>query len=342
MDIINPLEYPNWDRLLLASPGYSFFHTSFWASVLHDSYNYLPRYLVRIHDGKMTDLLPIMEVRSALTGRRGVSLPFTDYCDPIISDHSKLERLLEFLKIYGEKEKWRYFELRGGEDLLGKVPSSSFYYCHVLKLSTDVDGVYAHLKSGIKRNIKKAMREGVVVTHSSTLDAVKTFYHLHCQTRRKHGIPPQPFNFFQRIYDHIISCDHGHVVLAVHQGKPIAGAIYLHFGNEAIYKFGASDSEYLHLRPNDLLMWEAIQWYCRHGYTRFSFGRTDPDNEGLRRFKNGWGTDEKVIRYFKYDISKKEFKTEKTSNGAITLTIFRKMPIFLSELVGKVLYRHVG
>ncbi len=341
MQIINPLTHPGYDDMVLAAGG-SFFHTSFWARVLHDSYNYLPCYLTEVHDGKVTTLVPLMEVRSFLTGRRGVSLPFTDYCEPIIAGQDTVRDILEFLQAYGERGKWKHWELRGGERFWNQTPVSSCYYRHVLELSTDVDAVFAKLKSSTKRNIEKAMREKVTVTEVNTLDAVKTFYRLHCLTRKKHGVPPQPFRFFQMIYDHIIRRDHGQVVLAYHQGKAIAAAVYLHFGNEAIYKFGASDSKYLHVRPNDLLMWEAIQWYCRNGYTQFCFGRTEPGNEGLRQFKNGWGAEETVIRYFRYNIRKKEFKTEEASPAAISPMIFRRMPIFLSTLVGKALYRHVG
>jgi hypothetical protein len=342
MEIINPLQYQGWDDLVFASQGCSFFHTSHWARVLHDSYNYRPCYLTRIRDGKLALLVPFMEVNSFLTGRRGVSLPFTDYCDPISCDTINWRDTLEYLKDYGKCSKWEYLELRGGEELLGREPFSSYYYRHVLKLSKDVDAVYSQLKDSTKRNIKKALREGVSVTRSNTIDAIKTFYRMHCSNRKKHGLPPQPFIFFQKLYDHIISLDHGQVVLADYQGRTIAGAVYLHFGSEAIYKFGASDSKYLHLRPNDLLMWETIQWYCRKGYAKFCFGRTDPNNEGLRQFKNGWGAGEKVLRYFRYDIKRNEFKTAKASDVGMSTMIFRKMPIFLSKWAGKVLYRHVG
>ncbi len=341
LQIINPLTHPGYDDMVLAAGG-SFFHTSFWARVLHDSYGYRPCYLTEIHDGKVATLVPLMEVRSFLTGKRGVSLPFTDYCEPIIADQDAGRNILEFLQAYGEREKWKHWELRGGERFWNKTPVSSFYYRHFLKLSTDVDAVFAKLKSSTKRNIEKAIREKVTVTHTNTLEAVKTFYHLHCLTRKKHGVPPQPFHFFQLVYDHIISRGHGQVVLAFHRGNAIAAAVYLHFGNEALYKFGASDSKYLHVRPNDLLMWEAIQWYCRKGYTQFCFGRTEPENEGLRQFKKGWGAEETVIRYFRYSVRNKEFRTEPASSAAISPMIFRRMPIFLATLVGKALYRHVG
>src|SRR3990172_2341885 len=83
MQIIDPTQYPNWDELLLSAPGSSFFHTSAWAKVLRDSYNYKPLYFAIVDTGGIRALIPDMEVNSFLTGKRGVSLPFSDYCGPI-------------------------------------------------------------------------------------------------------------------------------------------------------------------------------------------------------------------------------------------------------------------
>jgi lipid II:glycine glycyltransferase (peptidoglycan interpeptide bridge formation enzyme) len=250
--------------------------------------------------------------------------------------------MLAVLKNHGEREQWKYLELRGGSDLLGDAPSSASYYRHDLELYADTDKLYRNVKDSNKRNIRKAQREGVTIARSRELDAVRTFYQMHCLTRKKHGVPPQPASFFERLYDHVIRPGHGQVILAAHLGRIIAGAVYLHFGREAVYKFGASDSRYLHLRPNDLIMWEAIQWYCREGYARFCFGRTEPDNEGLRQFKSGWGAEEKVIRYFKYDIRRKEFVVGKAARASVSAMIFRRMPAPLLRIAGAMLYRHMG
>ena len=342
LKIINPLEYPGWDNLLLASRDYSFFHTSFWARVLHDSYTYRPCYLTRIQDGKLDILVPIMEVKSFLTGNRGVSLPFTDYCEPIIHDTNTWKDVLKYLQEYGKNAKWNYLELRGGEALFGHAPFSASYYRHILKLSADVDAIYAQVQKGRKSNITKAIREGVTITQSNTIDAVKTFYRLHCVTRKKHGTPPQPFSFFQRLYEHIISNDHGQVVLASYNGQTISGAVFLHFGNEVIYKFSASDSAYQHLRPNDLLMWKVIQWYCRNGYSRLDFGRSEPENEGLRYFKKGWGAEEYPILYRRYDLRKAAYVRDSPSSQGFHNKIFARLPVPILKIAGSLLYKHIG
>jgi hypothetical protein len=79
---INPLDYPDWDDLLLKSGDPSFFHTSTWARVIVESYGYQPVYFVRWENTRLSSVMPFMDISSRLTGRRGVSLPFTDYCNP--------------------------------------------------------------------------------------------------------------------------------------------------------------------------------------------------------------------------------------------------------------------
>jgi len=94
-------------------------------------------------------------------------------------------------------------------------------------------------------------------------------------------------------------------MVASYNGTAVASAIYYHFGAQAIFKYGASDMRYKQLRANSLIMWKAIEWLFQNGYKHLSFGRTDPDNDGLRHFKKGWGTTERIIKYYKLDLAKK-------------------------------------
>src|SRR5207247_3356320 len=73
-----------WDRLVLAHSSSSFFHSSAWARVLTRTYGHKPYYLRLTGDGKTAALLPLMEVSSGLTGRRGVCLPFSDFAAPLV------------------------------------------------------------------------------------------------------------------------------------------------------------------------------------------------------------------------------------------------------------------
>ncbi len=342
INIVNPIIYKGWDELLTSANGYSLFHSQAWARVLHDSYQYAPLYFTIIDRRKLSALIPVMEVNSVITGRRGVSLPFTDYCQPIVSDKIQFQEILNFIIQYGRKAGWKFFEFRGGNDLQINATSSSHYYTHTLGLDQGEKEVFSKFRDSTKRNIRKALKNSVHVGRYNSLESVQQYYLLHCLTRSRQGLPPQPFYFFKNIYKHIISKNLGFVVLATHQNKYISGAMYFHFGKEVIYKFGASDMRYQHLRANNLVMHHAIRWSIQNGYHQFCFGRTDPDHKGLIRFKEGWGAPGNRLDYFKVDLRKNAFIQEERQANPGGYLIFREMPLPLLKIAGYLLYRHIG
>jgi len=341
IEIINPLEHPEWDELLLTSEKSSFFHTSSWARVLCESYNYKPLYFTQIEDNRLKALIPVIAINSILTGKRGVSLPFTDECHPIADDRDQFKVSLKKLIKYGKKEGWKHIEFRGGQNTFKELPTSKSVYSHTLDLDRNEQKIFSTFKSNTKRNIKKGVKKNVKVKILCTLESVKYFYRLNCLTRKVHGLPPQPYHFFKKIYEHIISQKKGFVVLAYYKKDPVAGAVYFHFNGQAIYKYGASDRTFQHLRPNNLVMWETIKWYALNGFKSFSFGRTEPENTGLLQFKRGWGTKEEVINYYKYDLTKDAF-VNKSSRIKSSYAVFSRFPLPVLRLAGRILYRHVG
>lgn len=281
-----------------------------------------------------------MEIRSPITGRRGVSLPFSDYCEPIVSDPSRNGILKEIIS-FGKKAKWRYIELRGGQHLLQDVLPYSSYYLHKLDLRASKEELHQSFRGSTMRNTRKARKEGVKVEISSSLQSIRAFYQLNCITRKDHGIPPQPLKFFLNIHRYIISQNKGFVALGFYKGEPIAGAIYFHFGPNAIFKYGASDKTYQHLRPNNLVMWEAIKHCIEKGLKSLDLGRTDIEHKGLLQFKNGWGTKMSLLHYYIYDFKKGEFVRDYVRN--ITDHRFIKnLQIPLLGSAGSMLYKHFG
>jgi CelD/BcsL family acetyltransferase involved in cellulose biosynthesis len=342
MEIVNPLDRPEWDDLLMTHKESAFFHTAAWAKVLSESYGYDPTYITIIDGPNLLAMIPLMDVRSFITGRRGVSLPFTDCCDPLLTDGAPFEEIIADLIEYGKRAKWQYLELRTAHPLPAKITSSALFHGHTLDISGSEEAIFAGLRDSTRRNVKKSEKEGVEVTISGSTDALRGFYRLNCMTRRDHGLPCQPYVFFENIYRHIISRNLGIVVLGAKEGKIIAGAVFFHFGDRAIYKFGASDRKHLQLRSNNLLFWKAIQWYSEQGFRRLDFGRTECENAGLLQFKRGWGAVEYPINYCKYDFRQSAFVADHSKVTGWHNRIFRRMPISLLRVTGAILYRHMG
>jgi hypothetical protein len=283
-----------------------------------------------------------MEVRSLLTGRRGVSLPFTDYCEPIISDGVSFEEIFDSAAKEGEKRQWKYIELRCYRNLSPFSLPSSTYLGHRVSLENGEQSLYKGLKDSTRRNIKKAKAEGVEVRISDEPESVDQFYSLNSITRKRHGLPPQPSSFFKNILELVVKKGYGIVVIGLYEGKAIAASVFFHFGKKAIYKYGASDLKYQNLRANNLVMWEAIRNYCGKGFDSLCLGRTEPENRGLIQFKSGWGTTEQPINYYRYDLKKGSFVSGSSKVTGSHNKIFRNMPLPILKKVGSILYKHAG
>jgi hypothetical protein len=340
--IVNPLEIPNWDELILSRPDYSFFLSTAWARVLSEAYGYKPMYFSVFDGDRLRALLPLMEVRSFLTGKRGVSLPFSDFCEPVLDEKAFFPELLEAVIECGKGRDWKYLEIRGGQSLLPETPESETYLEHVLALMPDEKKAVDAFRNSTWRNVEKAVRNGVKVEVLNSPQALKDFYRLHCESRKRHGFPPQPFTFFRKIQEHILSHGLGWVVLAYHDGQVVSGNVYFHFGKKALYKYGASDKRYQHLRAANLAMYRGIKWYGDHGYTNLSFGRTDLQDEGLEQFKRGWGTTSSLIKYYRYDFPRHTFLQGGSASKGVYTALFNKTPVWLLRAVGGALYRHMG
>jgi hypothetical protein len=339
--VLDPLKRGGWDDWLQSHPEATVFHSTAWTRVLSETYGYRPHFWA-VHDERRSGFLPVLEVDSPLTGRRGVCLPFTDECQPLVSDALTYRSMLREVLRYGEARRWRYLECRGGRKLLEGVPASLCFYRHTLELCPDEGRLFGRCKDGVRGTIKKAERVGLKVELSQSQEAMRTFYSLHCRTRQRRGLPPQPFSFFSNICQHILSKNLGFVAVARNGTAPISAAVFFHTRKQAVYKFAASDHAFRHWGGNSLVLWEAIKWYAGHGFGSLDFGRTSIIHEGLRSFKRAWATKEEQIEYFKFDFRKGCFVLDKDNVFGWYNRVFKMMPVWLSRLTGALVYRHMA
>jgi CelD/BcsL family acetyltransferase involved in cellulose biosynthesis len=338
---VNPLQVEHWDESLLAHPTATIFHTRAWAQVLANTYGYRPEYLVGEEGSQLFALLPLCEVRSWITGVRGVSLPFTDRCDPLASADVAWPELFAAACKLGRERPWKYLEVRGFPE--GAAKPSAEFYSHDLDLSSTAETLFEHCGSAMRRSIRKAEGQNLEIQALSTPDAMDAYYRLHLLTRQKHGIPPQPVKFFRNIQRFLVASGLGTVLLALRDKKPVAGAIFLHFGRTSIYKFGASDPARQDLRPNNLLLWRGILHMKQLGAKTLSFGRTSLEQDGLRRFKLGFGAVESPLRYARFNFAGNAFAAPRPDRSTgLHTSLFRYCPSPISRLAGAVIYPHIG
>jgi len=331
----------HWAAFTASHSLANIFHHPAWLKLLAECYGYHP-FVVVVSDAddNVRAGLPVMEVNSRLTGRRWVSLPFTDHCAPLSRDAESLNCLADRLVYFFQDHSVPKIELRCRFPTYPGVESQARYVLHTIKLDPDSEAVAKRFHPMHKRNIEAAQKRGVRIELGTKHEHLKAFYCLHTETRRRQGVPVQPWRFFDLLGSKIIEQGLGFVLLAYKDAECLAAAIFLHWQQTLTYKYGASSIAGLRLRPNNLLFGAAIRWGCENGYTLFDMGRTDLENVGLREFKNGWGTEEVLLTYCTLSASPSGTKTNKLI--PIMHTIIRHSPLWVCRATGELLYKHFG
>jgi CelD/BcsL family acetyltransferase involved in cellulose biosynthesis len=338
---IDPLAGDTWDQRVTAHKDHSVFHRSAWARVLTETYGHQPFYLRILIHGREAALLPLMAVRSFLTGHRGVSLPFSDFAGPLWTDAPQAPLVYSALQELASGQKWKHFEIRDGDVPPADAKPFRTYQSHQLDLRPGIETIHQGLDPSVRQALRKAERSGIEVTVERSPAAMAQFYQLHARTRRRHGLPPQPLGFFEAIARNPLKHEMGFLVLGKLAGIPVAGAVFLHSGGRAIYKFGASDTAHWSLRPNHAVMWKAICELVGSGCDELQFGRTSPADEGLIRFKLSWGCVSKPLSYFRHNTRANAWLVADHPPDESHPMIFGRLPIACNRLAGRLIYPHL-
>lgn len=338
---IDPLIGDEWDSLTTRHEKHSVFHRAAWARVLAETYGHEPNYLRVRSNEEDVALLPLMKVKSLLTGNRAVSLPFSDFAGPLWWKEEFKSRVYDRLAGMAAERNWKHLEIRESGESPGSIPYFQVYDGHELDLRSGIESVENNLNPTVRRAIRKAEKSGLDVSIENGEDGIRIFYQLHEMTRRRHGLPPQPFAFFQSLGHHLLKRGMGFVALGWLNGVPVAGAVFLHSCRCAIYKFGASDTAHWSLRPNQLVMWKAILHLSDLGSHRLHFGRTYQDDDGLNRFKLSWGAASQLVRYFRYNVASGHWSAPQAMRAEVYPLIFGRLPTVLNRFAGQMIYPHL-
>lgn len=325
------------------------YYSQAWLDLITRLYGYTVIPLTTINtSGQISGFLPLCSMQSPLTGRRLVALPFSDHCPLLAEDETSANDLIDQAILLAQKQKVRYLELRTGvNDTLAKrsdLVEGNLYVSWQLPLASDPDVVWSGLRKPVQHQIKKSRKLDVQVRMAEQREDMEHYYRLHLQTRcRKHGMPAQPRQYFMDLWDTFAERGAVQLLLAEYQGNIIAAIILFASGTIVRYAYGASDERYLHLAPNNLLMWTAISWGCTHGYQTLELGRTACDNGGLMEFKRRWGATQEPLPYYYYPHMAGLASTSESSWKYQLLTAsWKRLPLPIAGVLGGHLYKHLG
>jgi len=340
----NPLQDSRWAEFVRSHPAASVFHTPDWIEALRRTYGYEPVvYTTSPPAAKLTNGILLCRITSWLTGRRMVSLPFADHCEPLVMCPSDRKELLTGLQSAAELENWKYIELRPRtSDVWGDatLEKSGSFHCHVLDLRPTLEELIqgAH-KSAIQRKIRRAERESLRYERGSSEALLKKFYDLLLPTRRRHGLAPQPIQWFRSL----IVClgDRLTIRVASKDDRPIASILTLRHRDTLVYKYGCSDARFHKHGAMPFLLWKTIQEAKAVGVQQLDLGRSDSNQAGLITFKERLGAASSMLTYVRYSPGHHS-STTAGYRRRVAKEVLTRMPDRLLVAAGRLLYPHIG
>lgn len=289
--IIDPVSDPRWDRLVRSRRA-DVFHTAAWLAVLSDVYGFQLRGRLLLTGGEVQAGLVYAKVDDEL-GRRVVSLPFSDFCDPLVDGAEQWRRLSEGL--FDHPVRFRCLHRTEPLDDPRLSPAGKAHW-HRIAVDLPEEELWARLDPGARRAIRKAANQGVEVRVADHPDDLRRFFELHLKVRKhKYRLLAQPYRFFEAIWERFLATGDGALVLAEVEGSVVGGVMFLSFGDTLYYKFNASDLDRLDIRPNDTIMWHGMRLARDRGLAFVDLGVSDWDQEGLIRYKEKYATDHGVV-----------------------------------------------
>jgi vancomycin resistance protein VanK len=148
-----------------------------------------------------------------------------------------------------------------------------------------------------RRNIKKAAKLGVEVTHGSPAE-LPAFHELYVHTAQRDHFTPRPLSYFEKMFAALedpAADTEIRLYLAHHESDLVASTIWIRSGRHVWYSYGASSTAKREVRGSNAIQWRMIQDALASGAEVYDLrGITETldaedSHVGLIQFKVGTG-----------------------------------------------------
>ena len=351
---LDPAKDSRWDVFVESHPDGLICHLAGWKEVLEQSFAHIKGYFPVILDpsnGAIRAGLPLYLVRSPLMGSRLVSIPFATLSAPLATFEGQVRELLSAAIDLAARCSACRIEIRSVEAIsLAEEPRYervNFYKHHYIPLDEPAERLLQRFhRTSVRQVVKRSEKNGLELYTGCRHEDLQGFFQLYVKTRKRLGLPPQPFRLFENLWRVFAPSGRFRLYQAVYQGKSIGHLVVFAFKDRLSAEFIAVDQQFAHLYPSHFLYWEAIKDSCEQGLKIFDFGRTSPNNAGLMAFKHRWGTVVDELPQFCYPRSSKGCalvpRAEESLQYRTVRYLVRKSPEILLPYLGEICYRHMG
>ncbi len=326
-----------WDAFVRGRPDYSLTHSFAWGE-LKGAFGWRPRRLI-VHDGDgpragaqvlarpvplvggelwycprgfladYGDAAALAELTAALRDKARAAGAVTLKLEPMAREGANLSAL----EALGYRAAGR-----------GVQPGRTIY----LDLSKSEEELLAGMERRTRYNVKLARRRGVTTRASGTAEDLRLFYGLLEATTARQRFLVHSLAYYEKVLALFASASA--VVVAEHEGEPLAAAFVLGFGRYAYYAHAASSAKRRELKATNALVWAAARWAKAAGYELFDFWgiprAASPANPlwGVYNFKKGFGGE--VVTFAPpYELAFRPVKSQLVNAGLALAGAWRNL-----------------
>ena len=327
---------PTWRKALSRLPGATFYHCESWIEALRSAYPMDLQVATLHRDGELRAAAVFARSKGLLSTRL-VSLPFTDCAGPLAIDD---ESHAEFLRALAASHQEAVIEIRGAA---GPAPWKNVdYFEHwTLDARRPFREISAAFSRSVRGGVKRSLKDGIQIDRGNSAAYMTRFFDLQLKTRRRLGVPPQPFRFFSKVHEKFSRDDRCQIWFATLNGRDEAGMVLLREGDQLCYKWSAR-AENGHPGANHLLVASMIEAYAGK-VASIDLGRCDMRNQGLVRSKVEIGCISRPLSYAFFPKVPANISSEVLSGPRkVASEVWKRLPLRVTRVLGEALYRYMA
>lgn len=274
-----------WSALADADPYATLFHRPLWQRTVSDVFGHQPISLGAFRDGKLSALLPMVQVDSLVAGRLLISIPYATF-GGIIGETSAAAHLLSAAEACARQRGARGIEIRGMRVDRPGWSSAARHAVFVRNLPLHPDELDTFLPRKARAAARQAReRDGLEARHDER--RLSDVYALYCRSMRRLASLNYPRALFERLA--AVLGSRLWVTVVERGARLVAGAVsFVHRDTVCPYFLGV-DERIRSTGATNLLYRAVMERAIRAGLRRFDFGRTRVDNTGAFAFKRNQG-----------------------------------------------------
>ena len=158
------------------------------------------------------------------------------------------------------------------------------------------DSLTARVNSSARRNLRKALSEGLTVEADST--QFEPLRRIHQENIRSIGGLPKTDEFFALVPRYFTPGEDFEIYVAKKEGAVIAALLLFYFNRTVEYFTPATKVEYRPVQALPLIIMTAMAEASRRGFEWWNWGGTWTKQMGVYRFKKKWGAIDCHYNYF--------------------------------------------